>query len=206
MKNIVSRYFFALAFCAVVSMISVSSASADVFYQFTRSATGGVNVVGTGSGLVNRPDGVASDDWDVNNFITNFLEASFGNTQTGADSASGTFTNVTTSTSVDVTSFAVDADGSASSDNDLDFDTSAILSFSFEDEFSYSMTATFDVGTLAYTDLIPGQHVDVGRTQGAGISEESFGVTFVSVSIPEPSTMALSLACFAAAGVMRRRR
>ncbi len=190
---------------ALVSMVCSNPASADINFIFTPSATGGVNVVGTGSGFVDRADGNASSDWDVQDFETNFLIAAFGTAQTSADSVSGTFSNITTGITETLLNFDVDADGGTSSDNDLDYDTANVLSFSFEDEFSYSMTATFEVGTMAFSDLIIGTHIDFGHTQGAGIAEESFGITRILVAVPEPGSLAF-LACCSAIVSLRRRR
>ncbi len=199
------RRSLAVIALALVSLVCSNPASADINFIFTESATGGVNVVGSGSGFVDRVLGISSSDWDVQDFETNFLTAGFGNTQTSADSVSGTFSNITTGITETLLNFDVDADGGSSNDNDLDYDTENVLAFSFDDEFSYSLTATFDVGTLAFSDLVLGTHIDFGRTQGAGIAEESFGITRIFVSVPEPNSLAF-LACCSAIAILRRRR
>ncbi len=194
----------------LLPLLAMSTATADILFVFAPTASGGVKVTGTGSGLVNREDGIASSDWDVQDFQTNFLQASFGTAQTSSDTISGTFTNVTTGVTENILNFDVDADGGAASDNDLDWDTTTNnggdLSFSFMDEFSLELMATFLPTTLAFNQLVQGTHIDVGRTQGAGIAEESFGITTVRVLVPEPATWSLMLGCVASWGLLGRRK
>ena len=202
MKNSIARY--SLALCTVCLSFSVSPALAGFTFTFTPSGTGGVDVVGTGSGASDRVDPVASNDWDIQDFVTNYVQSAFGNSPKNADTVTGTLTNLTTSTTVNILSFQIDADGGSGFDNDIDFDTDAVIAFSLGDEMSLSLTASYDAGELSISDLVPGTHIDEGHTQGAGIAEESFGITTVHV-VPEPSCLALALACFAAVGVSRRR-
>lgn len=203
MKSLLLRCTLVLG--GLILSVTSSRCFADIMFVFTPSPTGGVNVVGMGSGLVDRPDGIASDDWDVQDFMTNFLQDTFTDAQTSADTAAGTFTNVTTGVSESLLNFDVDRD--PDSGDDLDYDTANVLTFSFEDEFLYELTATFEFGTMAFSDLVLGTHIDVGRTQGAGIAEESFGITTVKV-VPEPTAVGLLLACVAtlAATNWRKRR
>lgn len=197
---------FVLTAGVVISACLASTSSADMLFVFKKSATGGVNVTGSGSGLVNREAGIASSDWDIQDFMTDFLKDTFTDSQTGADIASGTFSNLTTGVSEAIISFDVDRDGGVGNDNDLDFDTENELSFSFEDEFLFELTATFEAATLPFDQLVIGRHIDVGRTQGAGIAEESFGIVTLIVAIPEPATLGLLASCLAAAGVLGLRR
>jgi len=205
MKSLLAQFLLLFVALGFTSLLDQKSASADITFTFTEAADGGVDVTGTGSGLVNRELGISSNDWDVQDFLTNFLVIGTGTVN--ADSASGTFTNVTQVSSQDIISFQVDDDGGASLDNDLDYDTAAVLAFDFDDEFTYSLTASFLPTSLTMSDLVVGTHIDVGRTQGAGIAEESFGITTVIVTnaVPEPSGMAL-LACIAGCVLSRRRR
>lgn len=199
MKNTLIR--FALTVGVYVPILLTNSSHADITFIFSESASGGVNVVGTGSGLVDRADGIASSDWDVQDFMTDFLKDTYTDSQTGAETVAGTFTNVTTGISESLLNFDVDRD--PDSGDDLDYDTANVLTFAFNDEFRYELTAGFEPGTLAFSDLVPGTHIDVGHTQGAGIAEESFGITTVIV-VPEPSTLGLLL-CSIAAGTLGRR-
>ncbi|MCA9235167.1 MAG: hypothetical protein KDA44_06835 [Planctomycetales bacterium] len=191
MKSTTLRCLLAVFVLALIS--SASPVRGDITFFFKKSPSGGVNVAGSGSGLVDRVAGIASNDWDIQDFVTNFLVDTYTDVQTGADTVSGTFSNMTTGVTETILNFDVDRDGGASFDNDLDFDTANVLTFSFEDEFALSLTASFDPGTLAFSDLILGTHIDEGHTQGAGISEESFGITRVVVVVPEPGALALLL-------------
>ncbi len=191
------------ALTAAIALSVVShSAFADIEFFFTEAPDGGTLVAGTGSGLVNREAGIASSDWDIQDFLTNFLQETFTDVQTGAGTVSGSFTNVTSGISETIISFDVDRDGGLSNDNDLDFDTANVLSFDFEDEFTLTLSATFSVSELPFDQLVLGTHIDVGRTQGAGIAEESFGITTVNV-VPAPAT---GLLMFATLPVLTRRR
>ncbi|QDS97234.1 hypothetical protein [Adhaeretor mobilis] len=202
MRNVFARYFVAVALCGLVP---ISTAQAGFDFVFTPAADGGVDVVGTGSGFSDRVDPLTDiNDWDIQDFATNFMVIDNGATL-GAASESGTLTNVTTSTTVNVISFSIDEDFGPDFDNDIDFDTDAPISFSLGDEMSFSFTGHFDPGTLQITDLVPGIHIDEGHTTGAGIAEESFGISTVTV-IPEPNSLLLALACFTSVGVIRRRR
>ncbi len=200
MKNDVIRYSFALALCGLVPL---SSASAGITYIFSPSGDGGVDVVGSGTGISDRVLPVTSFDWDVQDFVTNFMSQP-GTATIGADTESGTFANVTTGASESIITFAIDEDGGASFDNDIDFDTAASITFNLGDEMSFSLTAHFLPSSLTMSDLVVGTHIDEGHTTGAGIAEESFGITTVRV-IPEPSSMAIASFCLVAAAVARRR-
>lgn len=202
-KSTLIRSTFVLS--GLLPLLMMSTASADILFVFAPTASGGVKVTGTGSGLVDRLLGITTSDWDVQDFQTNFLAASAGIAIIHADTASGTFSNVTTGVTENITDFTVDADGGSASDNDLDWATTVNsggnLSFSFEDAFSLQLSATFLPTTLAFNQLIQGTHIDVGHTQGAGIADESFGITTVRVVVPEPATLSLMLGCFASWGI-----
>ena len=197
--------------CVVCAFMVISFAppiaSADIVFTFSESATGGVDVVGTGSGFVSNTQtgAVQTRFWDVDDFDTDFLVDTFTLSQTSSDSISGFFTNVTTGQSHAFESFAVDRD--PDTEDDLDIRTVSQLNFAEGQEYSFSMAATFEPTTLAFSDLIVGTHIDLGRTQGGGLSVEVFGITTVSVvSVPEPATLsALLLASAFIAGRRRRR-
>jgi hypothetical protein len=188
----------------IVLSFVISPAAADITFTFTKSLSGGVDVVGFGTGRVDRALGIASNDWDVNNFLTDYLKDSYTDDDTPADSVSGTFTNVTSGISEGIESFDIDRDSDGTGD-DLDWDTFNTLSFAFDDEFLFQMTASFDPGTLMFSDLILGTHIDEGHTAGAGLAEESFGLTIVQV-VPEPNSIALLFASIASIGLVGRRR
>ncbi len=202
-----SNQFFCAVCAVTMTLFTAPNASADIIFTFAESATGGVDVVGTGSGVVaNSSTGsVTSSDWDVQDFGTDFLVDTFTASQTSSDSVSGTFANVTTGQSATLLNFDVDRDPTTA--DDLDYDTSTALTFSDGDEFNYSLTASFAATTLAFSDLILGTHIDVGRTQGAGIGEEVFGITTVNVvnAVPEPA-MPTALLLLSAFGISRRCR
>lgn len=203
------RCSIALLAWGLITLATTSPALADITYIFSPAADGGVDVVGTGSGFSDRPDPNTTSDWDVNNFITNFIAPGVTGTR-GAATESGTLTNVTTGASVSIISFQIDEDGGTSDDNDIDFDTDAEITFNFEDEYTFSLTAHFDPlpggdgSALTIDDLVYGWHIDVGRTQGAGIADELFGVTRVGV-IPEPSSVLIALGGLALIAAARRR-
>ncbi len=166
---------------ALLILLTSTVANGDLVFSFTPTGTGGVSVTGTGSGMVTG--GRDTNDWDIENFATDFLNGTFGNTQTSADTVSGTLTNITTGLSVAITNFAVDQD--ASSGDDIEFDTSTNLAFSSMDEFTFSLNATFDFGTLPFTAVITGTHTDAG-----GPGDEIFGSTSITAT-PEPASCLL---------------
>jgi hypothetical protein len=195
--------------CGVLPFVAAAPSYADMMFVFTPTPSGGVHVVGSGSGFADRAAGIATSDWDLENFNTGFLGPNVGLTQVSADVVSGTFTNVTTGITETLLNFDYDRD--PDSGDDLDFDTTETgggpLTFALGAEFLFQMTATFEPSSLLFADLIPGIHTDNGHTQGAGIADESFGVTTVKV-VPEPSGLVLLLGCAAsiAASGLRRRR
>jgi len=206
MKNSLLRCAAALIACGLIAGAGMSPASAGINYTFSPAADGGVDVVGTGTGFSDRSDPQTTSDWDVQDFITNFMVLDDGATL-GAATESGTLTNVTTGISVNIVSFQIDEDGGLGDDNDIDFDTDEAITFNLGDEYAFSLMAHFepfsggDGSALTINDLVYGYHFDVGRTQGAGLADELFGITRVGV-IPEPSSILLacgSIALFAAA-------
>lgn len=201
MKRSICHCFLALTICV---FFGASYASAGFNFRFGPAGDGGVDVIGKGSGFSDRVDPLVNiDDWDIQDFVTNFMVIDNGATL-GAATESGTFRNVTTNTTVNIISFQIDEDLDPNGfDNDIDFDTDAPISFELGDEMKFSMTAHFTPGTLVITDLVKGVHIDEGHTQGAGIGDESFGISTVKV-IPEPSTIALAIGCLVAATIRRR--
>lgn len=152
---------------------------ADINIVFTEAADGGVDVVGSGSGMVTADR--QTPDWDINDFMTEFLDESIGTSQISANTFSGSLDNLTTGQLGPLQNFDVDKD--ATTGDDLDFDTPAgddppnsFLAFLTGDEFEFSLTASFTVSNLAFSDLIEGTHIDLG-----GGADEIFGITTIVV-------------------------
>ncbi len=204
MKKTLIRCTFVLG--GLIPMVAVSPSSAAMFFEFRPTPSGGVSVVGFGGGFADRNPNVSASNWDVQDFTSNFLKniPSIPTIEIFAGSVAGTFKNVTTNITENIISFDVDRDPPAGSD-DLEFDTANTLVFSLGDEFLFQMTATFNPGTLKYSDLVPGTHIDVGHTLGGGIADESFGITTLTV-VPEPATLGLLLTSIVSLGAAGRRK
>ena len=95
-----------------------------MLFIFSPAPGGGVKVVGSGSGFADRVDNagggipVTANDWDVQDFMPDFLKTSFTTSQQSATSASGLFTNVTTGDSATISNFSVDRDPDSADDID----------------------------------------------------------------------------------------
>ncbi len=196
---------FASVLGGIILLVAPSPVSAGITYRVAPALDGGVDVKGKGTGVWNRPDApYTTDDWDVNDFTTNFIATLTGATR-GAATESGTFTNTTTGQSVNIISFQFDDDFGTELDNDIDFDTDAPITFSHLDEMRFSLTAHFNPppggSTMSIADFVKGTHIDLGNTDPnlPFIAEESFGITTVIV-IPEPGTIALVMACCCSVG------
>jgi len=205
MKKKLVRYTLVLG--GLLPLVAVSPAFADMFYQLTPTPTGGVSVVGSGSGFADRDPNQITSNWDTQDFITDFLKDTVSASEIDAGTVAGTIKNVTTDITENINRFRVDRD--TTSNDDLIWDIPNAITFSLGDEFLFQLTATFNVGTLAYADLIEGVHIDNGRTMPpAGIADEIFGVTTLTV-VPDPATLGLLLAgviSLGSVGWRRRRR
>ncbi len=190
---------------ALLALAPAHDSLADITIFFTPTPSGGVSVVGSGSGFTNRDPGVASSDWDIQDFLTNILVSPPTLNDITADTTAGTFTNVTTGVSETIFNFRVDADSGG--EDDIDFQTTQALAFSFGDEFLLSFTATFEPATLMFSQLVPGVHIEPARSLVGNnpIAEEQFGPTTAYV-VPEPAAALMMLVGLGlAAGLVRRR-
>ena len=177
-KSLVSKSY--VSFLAMIGIICVPlNCPADIDFVFSEAEDGGVNVVGSGSGFVTADRQTA--DWDLNNFMSDFLVEAVGNDQISANTVSGSLDNLTTGQLGPIQSFDVDKD--AMTNDDIDFDTplgddppDSSLAFLTGDEFVYTVTANFAVTTLAFSDMIVGTHINPG-----GEVDEIFGVTTIVV-------------------------
>jgi len=189
-------------FCVVLAAVFcvarfAGSTNADVVLNFTPSLTGGVIVAGTGSGQSTAT--TTTSDFDSQDYNSDYLLDTFTASITPADTVSGMLTNVTTGISEVVVGFRVDRD--STSGDDIDFQTANAMTFSTGDEFSLTIDATFDVGTLPFSQLIVGTHTE----DGGEFADENFGQYTVNV-VPEPNTLAVAwLAAIGLVGLRCRR-
>lgn len=184
-----------------VSFIS-AAATADIVITMTEAGDGGILVSGTGSGIVSATSDVGENDWDFNDFTTNYLNNGDVSSEV-QDSISGSMTNVTTSTTVDITGLRIDSDILTTGSDDFTIKTDAI-SFTVGDAFSLDFSGAYLVSNIPFTDLNVGTHVLVPDD---GDDEEIFGIVTLNVvsAIPEPSTMAI-LGLYCVGLVSRRMR
>lgn len=158
--------------------------SAQLILDFSRTETGGVRVVGTGSGTTTNWG--FGRIWNSLDFDNDFISDSVG-TFDGilADSVSGSISNSWGITR-QIDAFAV---GRSSSINDsIAFRTDRNMLFWFDQEYTFTMEAIFDVNTLAFDDLIPGTYFDTTLSDRS----EIFGVTVINVqAVPEPAALGL---------------
>ena len=192
----------------IVVSFAISPAAAELSFVFTESLTGGVNVVGSGSGFADRDPSQSSLDWDIQDFETDFLDNSISVGFKPAAAVSGFLKNVTTDTTVAITSFRINRN--SATEDDLDWGTVSVINFNLGEEYLFELTATFDPAVVPFSILIPGSHRDVGRTlepnpdaNGHGpIADEIWGITTVNV-VPEPASLGLLFACLASLGATR---
>lgn len=164
--------FLLSVFCTIALAVP---ASADITFVFTEADDGGVIVVGTGSGFTDGDRN--TDDWDVSNFMTKYLQPNVPGDMIQADVTTGLFSNVTTGISQAIDTFCVDSDSPVDPSDDLQWETVGALEFVEGDEFLLTIDATFSVDTLAFSDLVLGNHIDLGGSSG----DEIFGVTTIMI-------------------------
>ncbi len=193
-----------LGLCAIVTVLCLVSgvASADLVITITETGGGGFSIVGTGTGFVTVDSDPGEDDWDFNNFDTNFI-ANAAVDSVAPDTISGTMTNVTTSSTVAVTSLRIDSDLLSTGADDFTIKTDAIT-FLAGEEFAIDFSGSYLAGTLPFSDLNVGSFI---LTPTVGDDEEVFGIVTVNTvsAVPEPSSLAMLMLC-SVAGIFSRRR
>ncbi|MEL7500462.1 MAG: hypothetical protein AAFN77_22910 [Planctomycetota bacterium] len=189
------RRLFLYSILFLACCISGSPLHADLVFNVTEANGGGATFLGSGSGAVDRSR--SNSRWDLNDFNTSFLESSVGNSEISF-SATGTLTNSSSGQNVGIIGFGVDRDGNGG--DDIFFQTDSGLSFTQGDDFVFSIVATSDVGTLPFSSLILGTHIEPG-----GAPDEIFGVTTMVISsIPEPTAFAMFSVALVALSSRRR--
>jgi hypothetical protein len=147
----------------------------------------------------------------MKDFVTSFLIAGEFNL-VDINSVSGTLKNTTVTQTVVINNFEVDEDDFTADNlkpltplvgdrDDFEWDTDASIAFALDDSFELDFTGNYEVGTLAFSDLVLGTHqLDTPS------DDAIFGaVTVVVGPVPEPSTTAL-LGLGGLALILRRRR
>lgn len=214
------KWLFVPTLLCLTSLVGGAANATSFTLTLTEATDGGVLVTGSGTGIITNgvdPDGglfsngpTGEDDFDFADFETAFLAAAAGTSGIDSDvDPTGTVTNVTTGISSLVEDIQFDAD--TTSGNDIDFDTVDNLVFNEGDEFALDFTVGFTVGTLPFSNLVPGTHTliaDPTEPNSAGFAEEIFGnitVVVAPTAVPEPGAGVLALLAMTAAAAVRMR-
>lgn len=184
-----------------IASLLCGAAQADLVITITEAADGGFTIAGTGSGTASLDSDVDEDDWDFNDFDTNFV-ANGAVDGVAPDSISGTIRNVTTNTDTAITSLRIDSDLLTTGADDFTIKSDP-TTFLAGQEFEINFSGTYLNATLPFSDLNVGAFT---LTPSAGDDEEIFGTITVNVvsAVPEPSSATLLI--MGGAGLLSYRR
>jgi len=165
-------------------------------FTFSDNGTGGLKIVGTGSGIVT--DDQSGSVWDILNFDSDFLAGagSFSTPATGMLKNYGG-AGLSSPMNIAVNEFRFDKDGAG---DDIQFRLASSINFMAGDSFEFNMMA--EIASFDYSQLVVGTHLETDQDN----ADEIFGVTtlVVNAAVPEPTSL-LIFAAVPAALLLRRR-
>ena len=169
---------------------------AGLMFTFSDNGTGGLKIVGTGSGTVT--DDQSGSVWDILNFDSDFLAGagSFTTPATGMLKNLGG-SGLSSPMEIAVNEFRFDKDGAG---DDIQFRLDDPITFMTDDKFEFTMMA--EIASFDFSQLVAGTHMESDQDN----ADEIFGVTtlVVNAAVPEPTSI-LIFAAVPAALLLRRR-